>query len=127
MSYWWLAIRPKTIPASIGPILLGTALASTETQLNGLLFGLAILCAVALQIAVNLANDLFDGLSGVDTEARLGPARMVQSGFITPAAMAVALAIFTLLATLFGLTLAALTSWNLLFIGIACLLAVFAY
>ena len=127
MSYWWLAIRPKTIPASIGPILLGTALASTETTINGLVFGLAILCAIALQIAVNLANDLFDGLNGVDTEARLGPARMVQSGFITPKAMAIALALFTLMAMLCGLTLAALTHWNLLLVGITCLLAVFAY
>ena len=127
MNYWWLAIRPKTIPASIGPVLLGSALAASGDSVDLLIFVLAALCAILLQIAVNLANDLFDGLAGVDTEERLGPARMVQSGFISVRAMSIGLALFTVAAMVCGLTLASLTDWRLLWFGLACVVAVFAY
>lgn len=125
--YWWLAMRPKTLPASISPILLGSALAASEGSLHAGIAITAIFCALFLQISVNLANDLFDGLSGVDTEERLGPARMVQSGFIAVPHMVIGLTICTILATLTGLFLAYHTNWQLLYIGLFCILAVFAY
>jgi len=127
LHLWWQATRPKTLPASVGPVLLGMALASTQTDINTSLFLLTLLCAVALQIGVNLANDLFDGLSGVDGDDRLGPPRMVQSGQVTPAQMKIALALCTLIAAASGLMLVAHGGWMLLLIGVACLLGVFAY
>ncbi|WP_036536046.1 1,4-dihydroxy-2-naphthoate polyprenyltransferase [Oceanobacter kriegii] len=127
VKYWLLAIRPRTIPASVGPVLLGTALASQTSSIHWPLFLLAMACAVLLQIAVNLANDLFDGLAGIDTAERLGPARMVSSGFISASAMSAALALFTLAAMAAGLMLAAMTDWALLWFGLACIAAVFAY
>ncbi|WP_221801730.1 1,4-dihydroxy-2-naphthoate polyprenyltransferase [Oceanobacter mangrovi] len=127
MNYWVQAIRPKTIPASIGPVLLGSALAANQQALDMGIFLLAMLCSVLLQIGVNLANDLFDGLGGIDTDERLGPARMVQSGFISPKSMIMALALCTLAAMATGVALAALTDWRLLWVGLLCILAVFAY
>lgn len=127
LHLWWQAARPKTLPASVGPVLLGTALASTHTDIDISLFLLTLLCAIALQIGVNLANDLFDGLSGVDGEDRLGPPRMVQAGLITPAQMKIALMLCTLVAAGSGLILVAHGGWVLLLVGVACLLGVFAY
>lgn len=68
-ALWWQTMRPRTLPAVLGPILLGQALVpsaffSWTTAI------LCVVCALSLQIAVNLANDLFDGLSGVDQRDR---------------------------------------------------------
>jgi len=75
IKYWWLAIRPSTL---LAPILLGTALATREADINMGIFFSTLVCALSLQIAVNLANDLFDSLSGVDSKQRVGPVRVVQ-------------------------------------------------
>lgn len=127
LHYWWLAIRPKTLLASLGPILVGTSLAASSTSIDPWIVTLATVCAMSLQVGVNLANDLFDGLSGVDSEQRLGPPRMVQSGYISPSSMAWALALCTVVSMVTGLMLAYLTTWMLLVVGVFCLLGVFAY
>ena len=127
LQHWWLAIRPKTLLASIGPILLGTGLASSESELHVGLFFVTLSCAVLLQISVNLANDLFDSLSGVDTAHRLGPIRAVQSGAISIAAIKIALLITCSLAIVLGLYLIAIGGWPILLVGILSLLGVFAY
>lgn len=127
LHYWWQAIRPKTLPASVGPIALGTSLASIQFDISWSVFIVSLICAVALQIAVNLANDLFDGLSGVDDEKRLGPPRMVQSGHISPEQMALGLGICTTIAVISGLILVSIGGWPLFLLGIFCVLGVFAY
>ena len=124
---WLLAIRPKTLAASVSPILLGSALAYHDGLLQPLNLWLALICALCLQIAVNLANDWFDGRSGVDTALRQGPIRVTQAGLMSPFQLLLGLGLVSALAIASGLWLVALSSWGLLAFGLAALLAVFAY
>ncbi len=126
-SAWLLAIRPRTLPASISPIVLGSALAFHHGAWNPWILGLALACALLLQIAVNLANDLFDGRAGIDTAQRLGPLRVTQSGLIDHRTLTIALGVVCLLAIANGLALAALSDWLLVGFGIAALCALLAY
>lgn len=90
---WFLAVRPKTLPASVTPVLVGTALAWSEGRAR---LSAALLCglfAVLGQVAANLANDYGDGVRGLDGKGRLGPARAVASGWVSPGAMRVAVAL----------------------------------
>jgi 1,4-dihydroxy-2-naphthoate octaprenyltransferase len=108
---WWLAVRPKTLPASATPVLVGTALA---WSMGSLRLPVALLCglfAVLGQIAANLANDYGDGVRGIDGADRLGPARAVASGWISPTAMrrAVGLVVAAMLAV--GAALIARCGW----------------
>lgn len=125
---WIAATRPRTLPAAVAPVAVGTALAR---QLG---YGwdprLALGCvgvAVTLQIAANLANDLVDGLRGSDGAERQGPSRAVASGTISPRAMAVATGIMLALGFAIGVVVAAMTSWWLLALGIACMLGAVLY
>jgi len=127
LKYWWLAIRPSTLLASIGPILLGTALATRDVDINMGIFFSALVCAMSLQIAVNLANDLFDSLSGVDSKQRVGPVRVVQAGLISLSAIKLGLALICTVAMLSGLYLAVEGGWWILALGVLSFLGVFAY
>jgi len=81
---WFLACRPRTLPLSFPPILVGTAMASQEVEhLNGLLAALALLCSLGIQIGTNLVNDAFDFKKGADAVGRLGPKRMTQEGLLS--------------------------------------------
>src|SRR5690349_9795294 len=123
---WWLAIRPRTLPAAIGPIAVGTAIAIDQDgfHLPSALAALAV--ALLLQIAANLANDLFDFKRGADV-ARVGPTRVTQSGLVSPRAMMTATALVLVLALLAGLELVWRGGWPVLALGIAALLAAVAY
>lgn len=79
---WWLAIRPKTLPAAAAPVAVGSAAAAADGVFALLPALAAFLGALLLQIAVNLANDYFDAQNEIDTEKRLGPVRVTQSGLI---------------------------------------------
>lgn len=79
---WFLAIRPKTLPAGAGPVLLGLALSYEESRFDYLVAILTLLCTVLLQIASNLINDYYDGVGGLDDHDRLGPTRVVQAGLL---------------------------------------------
>jgi len=127
LQAWLLAVRPKTLPASIAPILLGSALAQADGSFDRLIFGLALICALCLQIAVNFANDLFDVQKGVDTQTRLGPLRGLQLGLIQPAQLWKGLILVLAVAISTGLWLAALVTWWLLVFGLASLVAALAY
>lgn len=126
-KHWWLVIRPNTLLASVGPILLGTALATSETQIHCGIFLSALMCAMSLQIAVNLANDLSDSLSGIDTNHRLGPIRALQSGLISVSAIKTGLKLACAVAMLSGLYLAVEGGWWILLFGGLSMLGVFAY
>jgi 1,4-dihydroxy-2-naphthoate polyprenyltransferase len=122
------AARPRTLPAAVAPVLVGTAAASRP--LGELAWGyalLALVVALALQVAVNYANDLFDGIRGVDTEARTGPRRAVASGLVTPATMRDAMIAALAVAGVAGLLLAWLVGWELLLVGLAAVLAALGY
>jgi 1,4-dihydroxy-2-naphthoate octaprenyltransferase len=127
LSAWALACRPKTLAASVAPILLGTGLAYYDGYFQAFIFCCALLCALLLQIAVNLANDLFDAQAGIDTDQRIGPIRATQSGLIPADHMRRALILVTTLAFILGLVLVLNSHWVLMVLGLAALAAVFAY
>ncbi len=133
LATWWEASRPRTLPASVAPVLVGTAAAALVAPEDGgaqVLWGrlgLALAVALALQIAVNFANDYFDGVRGVDTEDRVGPRRLVASGIVTPSQMKRGMAAALGVAAVAGLGLAAMAGWELLLVGAAALLAAVGY
>lgn len=121
---WVEAARPRTLPAAVAPVLVGTAVAEMFVAWR---FGAALVVAFALQVAVNYANDYFDGVSGVDTAARLGPRRAVATGLVAPATMRAATGVALAVAAGAGFALAAAAGWELLLVGAAAVLATLAY
>jgi 1,4-dihydroxy-2-naphthoate octaprenyltransferase len=133
MKAWIGALRLRTLPLAISSILVGSALAHFHGSFSGTEFLLALLTAVLLQILSNLSNDLGDHLHGADNEQRIGPARSVQSGEITPAAMKRAMLLTALLAFMSGCWLIvhafglSLTMLSFLLIGLLALGAAVKY
>lgn len=124
---WLLAIRPRTLPASLTPVLVGTALAGAA---GGLRLPVAALCglfALLGQVAANLANDYGDGVRGLDGAGRLGPARAVASGWIAPEAMRRAVAVCVLLMLAAGAGLAALCGGWVVAVAAACVAGALLY
>jgi 1,4-dihydroxy-2-naphthoate octaprenyltransferase len=121
---WVQAARPRTLPAAIAPVLVGTAAAQTSVWWR---FAAALLVALAVQVAVNFANDYFDGVRGVDTAQRVGPRRAVASGDVTPATMKRAIVVALLIAAAGGAALAAAAGWELLAVGALCFVAALGY
>ncbi len=126
-SAWLLAARPKTLPAAIAPVMVGTAQAYSDGGFALLPALAALSVALLLQIGVNLANDYFDFKKGIDTEDRLGPVRVTQSGLIPPGRVKSAMtAIFTI-SLLPGSYLAVRGGWPVAIIGGASIIAALAY
>jgi 1,4-dihydroxy-2-naphthoate polyprenyltransferase len=123
---WWQTLRPKTLPAAMGPVLLGQALVP-PAHFAWLTAVLCLVCALSLQLAVNLANDLFDGLSGVDRNDRLGPTRALQSGLLTAGELRSGLLITLGIALATGLWLVVFGHWLLWILGALALLGVLGY
>ncbi len=105
LQAWILAARPKTLPAAAAGVLMGSALAWSDSSLQPFTAVVCLLCALLLQIASNLANDVFDFERGTDTPDRLGPTRVTQSGMLTPRQVKTGLAAVLGLAVAFGLYL----------------------
>lgn len=124
---WIEAARPKTLPASVSPVLLGCAVAYREGMFNLVPAILCLLVALFAQIASNLANDYFDFKKGADTADRLGPERAVAQGWITPKAMLTGTFITLGLSCLCGCLLLFYAGWELIPVGIAIALCVLAY
>ena len=124
---WVEAARPKTLPASLSPVLLACVLAWCEGVFR---FVPALLCfgvALLAQIASNFANDYFDFKKGADREDRLGPERAVAQGWITPKAMQAGTFVMLGLACLSGLLLICFADWRLIWVGLAIAICVLAY
>jgi len=121
IGVWFHAIRPKTLVASIAPVVLATSLVAVDHTIDWSAFTLTILCAVLIQIASNFINEIEDARRGADTAARLGPQRAVASGLINPRAMSIASFGVILAAFLLGLPLVARAGWEVLAIGVLCL------
>jgi len=85
-----MAARPRTLPAAIAPVLVGTALAVTEVDLRVGGFVAAMLGAIFIQVGTNLSNDYSDARRGADTEERLGPVRVTAGGLVPPRQVLVA-------------------------------------
>lgn len=124
---WCLAMRPRTLPAAVGPVLVGTAAAAADGAFMAGPALAALSGALLLQIAVNLANDYFDGRRGIDTEHRVGPIRVTQSGLIAPQRVFRAMWIVLALAGICGAYLAAVGGWPVIFIGLASIAGVIGY
>ena len=124
MGVWLEAARPRTLPAAVAPVLVGTALAVEVAWPRAVL---ALVVALALQVAVNYANDYFDGVAGIDTEERTGPRRLVGSGVVAPAAMRRAMVVALSVAAVAGGVLVLLVGWELVLVGIAAILATLGY
>ena len=125
-AQWLQGARPRTLPAAVGPVAAGTGAAAAVDALDTGRALLALLVALALQIGVNYANDFSDGIRGTDTD-RAGPLRLVGSGLATPGAVRTAALISFAVAAVAGLVLAALTTWWLLTVGAAAIVAAWFY
>ncbi|RME72649.1 MAG: 1,4-dihydroxy-2-naphthoate polyprenyltransferase [Verrucomicrobia bacterium] len=124
---WIEAARPKTLPAAVVPVLVGSALAWRVGNFAWLPAGLCLVFALLVQIGTNYANDYGDFVAGADGPDRRGPRRAVAAGLITPAAMKRGVVITFAAAFLVGLSLIWWGGWVLLPIGIASLLFGWAY
>lgn len=124
---WVEAARPRTLPASVSPVLLGCSLAYYDGMFDIAPAVLCFLVALFAQIASNFANDYFDFKKGADREDRLGPERAVAQGWITPKAMLAGTFVTLGLACLFGLLLISFADWRLIGVGVAIAVCVLAY
>jgi 1,4-dihydroxy-2-naphthoate octaprenyltransferase len=120
---WWLAIRPRTLPAAVAPVLVGAALAWSDQAFRPLPALAALAGALLIQIGTNLANDVLDYRKGADTAERIGPTRVVQAGLLSPRAVAGGAAASFALAAAVGLylILGAGGGWPILVLGLAAL------
>ena len=126
-AVWLLAARPRTLPASVAPVLIGTAMAAGAGALHVPAALAALVCAVLIQVATNLANDLFDFEKGADTESRLGPMRVTQARLITCATMRRGIVAVLALTVLCGLYLVWRGGWPILVIGLVSVAAGMLY
>jgi 1,4-dihydroxy-2-naphthoate octaprenyltransferase len=124
MNKWIIGARPRTLPAAIAPVAVATALAGNEAAPVAAL--LALFVSLALQVGVNFANDYSDGIRGTDSE-RVGPVRLTASGLASAQAVKGAAFISFALAAVAGLALAAMTTWWLIAVGTAAILAAWGY
>ncbi len=125
-AQWLAGARPRTLPAALAPVLVGTGAAAALDGSRASTALLALVVALALQVAVNYANDYSDGTRGTDAD-RVGPMRLVGSGAASPRAVLVAALLAFATAAVAGLVLAALTSWWLVGVGAVCILAAWTY
>jgi 1,4-dihydroxy-2-naphthoate polyprenyltransferase len=124
VSVWIEAARPRTLPAAVAPVLVGTAAAGAFIAWR---FAAALVVALAVQVAVNYANDYFDGVRGVDTPDRVGPRRAVASQLVRPQQMWLAIILALAVAAGAGIALAAAAGWELLIVGGLAFLAALGY
>ncbi len=125
-SDWLAGARPRTLPAAIAPVLVGTGVAAYADEPVWWKAALALVVSLALQVAVNYANDYSDGIRGTDDE-RVGPMRLVGSGAASPKAVKSAAFLAFGVAGVAGLVLAATTAWWLILVGLVCVLAAWFY
>jgi 1,4-dihydroxy-2-naphthoate octaprenyltransferase len=125
-SDWVAGARPRTLPAAVSPVLAGTGVAAYVDAWVWEKALLALVVSLALQVAVNYANDYSDGVRGTD-DVRVGPMRLVGSGAASPAAVKRAAFLAFGVAGVAGIVLAATTAWWLVAVGLVCVLAAWGY
>jgi len=118
-----MAARPRTLPAAVAPVLVGTALAATGETFKVLTFLAALVGALFIQVGTNLSNDYSDARRGADTDDRLGPVRVTAGGLVPPRQVLIATYVAFALAVLAGVYLIATAGWELLLVGAASILA----
>jgi 1,4-dihydroxy-2-naphthoate polyprenyltransferase len=127
LAQWIEGARPRTLPAAVTPVLVGTASAHALGRSNLALGLLALVVALGFQVGVNYANDYSDGIRGTD-EDRVGPVRLVGQKLADPANVKAAAFACFFAASVAGLALVALSgTWLLLLVGLASLWAAWHY
>jgi len=122
---WWLAIRPRTLPAAGSPVLIGWAIAWANGAFAWIPALVILLCALLLQMLANVVNDVADFQKGTDKSGRLGPVRVTQSGLLSVRQVWTGAVVIALLAASGGVYLALYRGWPVLVMGgVALLFAV---
>lgn len=127
IGVWLSATRPKTLPAALAPVLVGSAFAWREGSFHAPAAWACLAFAILVQIGTNFANDYYDFVKGADTRDRVGPTRAVAAGLIAPDVMKRATAVVFLAAFLVGLTLLRYGGWPLLLVGVSSIVCGYAY
>lgn len=130
LKAWILAARPKTLTGAAVPVMIGIACAVAMYGWCGIRVVPAVLCmlfALIMQVDANFVNDYFDFMKGTDDEQRLGPKRACSQGWITASAMRSGLFVTTLLACIVGLPLVYYGGWEMIMVGLACVVFCFLY
>jgi 1,4-dihydroxy-2-naphthoate octaprenyltransferase len=120
---WLMAARPRTLPAAVAPVLVGTALAIDDGKFNPFAFLAALAGAILIQVGTNLSNDYSDARRGADTEERIGPVRVTAGGLVPPRQVLAAIYITFGLSVLCGVYLVVVAGPLLLAVGSASILA----
>jgi 1,4-dihydroxy-2-naphthoate octaprenyltransferase len=123
LGAWLLAARPATLSAAVVPVVVGTATAAAHGAFRPPVFAAALVAAVLIQVGTNLANDYFDYHKGADTEARLGPPRVTQSGLLPPESVRLGMIATFGLAALIGLYLVTVGGVPILVVGVLAIVA----
>lgn len=127
LRQWVDGARPRTLPAAVSPVLVGSGFAGLAGSFMPIRATLALIVALGLQVGVNFANDYSDGVKGTD-RVRVGPARLVGQGLAAPTAVRSAAWAAMAVAMISGLILvAAASAWWLLAVGAACVVAAWLY
>lgn len=126
---WFLAARPKTLTGAAVPVMIGIACAVAlhGAEVRWVPAVLCMLFALIMQIDANFVNDYFDFMKGTDDEQRLGPKRACSQGWITAPAMRSALLLTTAVACVVGLPLILYGGWEMILVGLACVVFCFLY
>ena len=125
---WILAARPATLPAAVVPVIVGAAAALSDgAKFRGVVFIMTLICALLIQIGTNFANDYSDFARGADTEARLGPVRVTQSGLIEQSSIKRGIILTFGLAVFIGAYLVYVGGWPIAVIGVLSVLSGLAY
>lgn len=127
LQAWILAARPKTLTAAVAPVLVGTGLAAHHGVQAVLPATAALVGAILIQIATNLANDYYDFVRGGDTEDRVGPVRVTQAGILPPGTVRAGMVLTLALAFLVGVYLVWVGGWPVVWIGLASLACAVLY
>ncbi|MFL5781178.1 MAG: 1,4-dihydroxy-2-naphthoate polyprenyltransferase [Thermoleophilaceae bacterium] len=123
LRLWLVAARPRTLPAAVAPVLVGTALAQEEGTFHPLRFACALIGSIFIQVGTNLANDYSDARRGADTDDRLGPVRVTAGGLMPPRRVLVGTWVAFGIAVAAGAYLVAVAGWQLLLVGAASIAA----
>ena len=124
---WLLASRPKTLTGAMAPVIVALSTAWADGYFLWQPALLCLLFALLMQIDANLVNDYLDFQNGTDREDRLGPERACAQGWITPRAMRIGIILVTILSCLVGLPLVIWGGWQMILVGLACVVCCFLY
>lgn len=127
ISVWLMALRPRTLPAAVAPVVVGLAIAVRHATLSLPIAAATLIDALLIQIATNLANDYYDFKKGADTSERVGPVRVTQAGLVEPATVKRAAFAVLAVAALIGAYLIAEGGLLIAVIGISGLISAIAY